>query len=292
MKTRLLAGLTALVLGAFTSSCSNILEENGVINNVAESGMGELRINLSTDASLNVSTKADVGITLNDEEKKKFVISGTMGSSSVSLGTFEEYVGEKTKTVAAGDYSSITATYTSMGEGVVLNFNTPEFEGSTESSVKVEANKQVDAAITAKLTNSIITVNSSAFDKLKETANITELFVYSGDTEPTTTTGKFSLLSESNTLDTTKKLYVKSGKSNIHIVLKGTLNNDNSKAFSASANIIETGKTGTEPAKKYEVSYEFSDKNGSLGLDITVDGTVTPVIIKVEPINPYKSATE
>ena len=57
MKARLLVGLLTVALGGLTS-CSNILEENGVINNVAESGMGELRINLSTDASVNVSTTA------------------------------------------------------------------------------------------------------------------------------------------------------------------------------------------------------------------------------------------
>ena len=56
MKARLLVGLLTVALGGLTS-CSNILEENGVINNVAESGMGELRINLSTDASVSVVTK-------------------------------------------------------------------------------------------------------------------------------------------------------------------------------------------------------------------------------------------
>ena len=57
MKAKLLVGLLTVALGGLTS-CSNILEENGVINNVAESGMGELRINLSTDASVSVVTKA------------------------------------------------------------------------------------------------------------------------------------------------------------------------------------------------------------------------------------------
>ena len=60
MKATILSGLIAVALGGLTS-CSNILEENGVINNVAESGMGELRINLTTDASLNVSTKGGEG---------------------------------------------------------------------------------------------------------------------------------------------------------------------------------------------------------------------------------------
>ena len=69
MKARLLVGLLIVALGGLTS-CSNILEENGVINNVAESGMGELRINLVADGTLNVSTKSG-DITLSDEEKEK-----------------------------------------------------------------------------------------------------------------------------------------------------------------------------------------------------------------------------
>ena len=58
MKARLLVGLLTVALGGLTS-CSNILEENGVINNVAESGMGELRINLVADGTLNVGTKSE-----------------------------------------------------------------------------------------------------------------------------------------------------------------------------------------------------------------------------------------
>ena len=57
MKARLLVGLLTVALGGLTS-CSNILEENGVINNVAESGMGELRINLTTDPTVEAITKA------------------------------------------------------------------------------------------------------------------------------------------------------------------------------------------------------------------------------------------
>ena len=61
MKATILSGLIALALGAFTTSCSNILEENGVLNSAAQAGMGELRINRTTDASLNVSTKSGEG---------------------------------------------------------------------------------------------------------------------------------------------------------------------------------------------------------------------------------------
>lgn len=288
MKATILSGLVALALGAFTTSCSNILEENGVLNSAAQSGMGELCINLTTDASLNVSTKADVGITLSDEEKKKFVISGTKGDKSVDLGTFADY--ENTKTVPAGIYSSITATYTSMKDDAVLAFNSPEFKGSTTESVNVTANGQTQASITAKLTNSIITVSS--IENLTSTAEITELFVYAGENEPTTDEGKFNLLSANNTLDTTNKLYVKAEKSNIHIVLKGTLKKDNNKAFSVTADIKQSDKTATEAAKDYQVSYSFSDDNGSLGMTITVDGTVQPAPIVVEPIDPYQPATE
>lgn len=286
MKATILSGLIAVALGAFTTSCSNILEESGLPNTTAQSGMGELLINLTTDGALNVSTKADVGITLSDEEKTKFVISGTKDGKSVDLGTFADYVNEQTKTVPKGTYSSITAIYTSMKDGAVLAFDSPEFQGSTIKPVQVEANKEAPASITATLTNSIITVSN--IKDLTSTANITELFVYAGDAEPNSDDGKFSLLSGQNTLNTTQKLYVKSGASNIHIVLKGTLKNDNNKAFSATAIIKESGQNATEAAKDYQVSYSLSDENGSLGMTITVNGDVTPAPIVVEPINPYK----
>ena len=102
MKTRLLAGLTALVLGAFTSSCSNILEENGVINNVAESGMGELRINLSTDASLNVSTKATENVTN---------ITDNQGTITVTTIKGEDVSGSPTLPTKGGTYKLPLGTY-------------------------------------------------------------------------------------------------------------------------------------------------------------------------------------
>ena len=68
MKAKLVAGLVAIALGGFTS-CGNILEENGVINNVAQNGTGELRINLVADGSLNVTTKADGTININENKK-------------------------------------------------------------------------------------------------------------------------------------------------------------------------------------------------------------------------------
>lgn len=291
MKATILSGLIAVALGGLTS-CSNILEESGLPNTAAQSGMGELLINLTTDGALNVSTKADVGITLSDEEKTKFVISGTKDGKSVDLGTFADYVNEQTKTVPKGTYSSITAIYTSMKDGAVLAFDSPEFQGSTIQSVQVEANKKAPASITATLTNSIITVNSISFNNLKNTAEITDLFVYAGNAEPTGTEGRFDLITNEKSLDTTKKLYVKSEASNIHIVLKGTLKNDNNKAFSATAIIKESGRNATEAAKDYQVSYSLSDENGSLGMTIYVNGDVTPAPIVVEPINPYKPAAE
>ena len=175
MKARLLVGLLTVALGGLTS-CSNILEENGVINNVAESGMGELRINLSTDASVNVSTKAtgdeiESGVSLTDEQMKQFLLSATKGKDTENLGTYGNYTSQLPK----GDWT-VKAVYTSMDESTILGWDIPNFEGS--QSVTIEANKTAEPTISAALTNSIIKGDENAFNQLgTDGATISEVFV-------------------------------------------------------------------------------------------------------------------
>lgn len=287
MKKILLLGIAALAFGGLTS-CSNILEENG-INPTAKAETGELRIALDADPSVSVTTKAGAAdqVTLSDEEKKKFVIKGTKdGGSSIDLGTFADFADGAVKTVEVGTYS-ILASYGKMtGE---LDFDSPTFEGTT-TGVVVEANKTTENVnVTAGLTNSIISIDDATFTELKKSATITELFAYSGTVEPAGESDKYPLLSAENTLVSSKRLYVKKGASNVNIVIKGTLKDDPLKSFTNTRNIntlIGEGQN-IEEAKNYNIKYSLSADKGSLTLTITVNGTVTNVDLPVT-VNPYE----
>lgn len=287
MKKSFLLGLAALVFGGLTS-CSNILEENG-INPAVKAETGELRIALDADPSVSVTTKAGAAdqVTLSDEEKKKFVIKGTKdGGSSIDLGTFADFADGAVKTVEVGTYS-IVASYGKMtGE---LDFDSPTFEGTT-TGVVVEANKTTENVnVTAGLTNSIISIDDATFTELKKSATITELFAYSGTVEPAGGSDKYPLLSAENTLVSSKRLYVKKGASNVNIVIKGTLKDDPLKSFTNTRNIntlIGEGQN-IEEAKNYNIKYSLSADKGSLTLTITVNGTVTNVDLPVT-VNPYE----
>ncbi|WP_455635742.1 DUF4493 domain-containing protein [Parabacteroides sp.] len=283
---KILLGIAALAFGGLTS-CSNILEENG-INPTTKAKTGELGIALEADASVSVTTKAGTSeVSLTDEEKKKFVITGIKeGGSSIPLGTFADFANGAVKTVEVGTYS-ITAAYGTMaGE---LAFDNPTFEG-TKTGVLVEANKTTDnVAVTASLTNSIISIDDATFASLKTSATITDLFAYSGKVEPTGESGKYSLLSADNNTLVSSTLYVKKGASDVNIVIKGTLKNDANKTFTHTANIktLIGGNQNIEEAKNYNIKYSLSGDNGSLSLTINVNGNVTEEPISVV-VNPYE----
>ena len=288
MRKSLLMGLAALAFGVLPS-CSNILEESG-INPAVKGETGELRIALDADPTVSVTTKAGASktVTLTEEQKKQFVIKATNTSdqSSVDLGTFADFANGSAKVIPVGTYS-ITSTYgTMVGE---LAFDTPTFSGTTANNVVVEANKEVAADITAKLTNSIISIDSDAFTAFKNIASVTELFAYSGDTEPSAEDGKFSFLSANNTLETTKDLFVKADAKSVNIVIKGTLIANDTKSFTHTSNLktlIGADKT-VEAAKNYNIKYALSADKGSLTLTINVDGTVTTVDLTAT-VDPYK----
>lgn len=288
MRKSVLFYLAALAFGVLPS-CSNILEESG-INPAAKVKTGELGIALEADASVSVTTKAETSneVTLTDEEKKKFVIKGTKdgASSPIDLGTFADFANGAVKTVEVGTYS-ITAAYGTMEDE--LAFDNPTFEG-TKTGVLVEANKTTDnVAVTASLTNSIISIDDATFISLKTSATITDLFAYSGKVEPTGESGKYSLLSADNNTLVSSTLYVKKGASDVNIVIKGTLKDDPTKSFTNTRNIktlIGEGQN-IEEAKNYNIKYSLSGDKGSLTLTITVNGTVTNVDLPVT-VNPYE----
>lgn len=290
MRTRLLVGLVAVALGGLTS-CGNILEENGIANSVAESGMGELRINLSTDASLNVSTKAtgDVvssGVSLTDEQMKQFQLSATKEDVTKNLGNYGSYTSQLPK----GEWT-VKAVYTSMNESTILDWNTPNFEGS--ETVTIVANKTAEPTISAALTNSIIKVDKDAFNQLTtDGATIEEVFVYAGtEEEASSTVTKYVFYKEGNTLEESNKLFVKKDAANVRIVIKGHLTNDESKTFEVNRLIADNNGSTTSAKKLYNVVYSLNQENGSVSLTITIDGQVTEQVIDVN-VDPYTPSNQ
>ena len=280
MKAKLVAGLVAIALGGFTS-CGNILEENGVINNVAQNGTGELRINLNQDPSVNVISKAGSfdgsKVTLTEDEIGDFNI--TVSDVTGLDGKYKE-IKDKTATASAGEHT-ISATYGSMSGDFA--FDIPCFSGT--QSVTVKANEVVTGNVTCKLSNSIIVIDAEALNSFKNDATITNIVAITGAVDNET-----NLSSGTSLLDTEKELkagtlYVKSDLTDAKIVLDGVLKNDTSRKFRAIANI----KSGTNAGagNKYNVKYTLSTSQGSLKITINVNGDVSEVSVPVS-IDPYK----
>lgn len=295
MKTRLLSGLTALLLGGLTS-CGNILEENGVISNVAESGMGELRINLSTDASLNVSTKAETEDLSSSYEslRGEFLVTLTAPSGTDLEGVELPYekkfseIENQTYTLPAVDGYTLTAKYDSMtGE---FGWNCPVFEGT--NPINVTAGAKTDASVTCSLKNAIINVNLSEFETSESKVKVTSLYAYSGDNDQNKFFLKGEGVQEGKVLgrDT---VYVKAGIS-AKLILTGTFLQDGSDpiAFTTPAQEITAERNSTTTEKtKYNVKYSLQTTNGQMTIQIDIDGNVTVVPIDVK-VNPYDSTTQ
>lgn len=280
MKAKLVAGLVAIALGGFTS-CGNILEENGVINNVAQNGTGELRINLNQDPSVNVISKAGnfdgSKVTLSEAEIDEFDIKV---SDVTGLDGKYKDIKAKTATASAGEHT-ITATYGNMTKSFA--FDTPCFSGT--QNVTVKANEAVTGDVTCKLSNSIIVIDASALATFKDAATITNIVAITGEvTKDTELTLGISLLDTESELKT-GTLYVKSDLTDAKIVLDGVLKNDTSRKFRAIADIKKETNVGA--GNKYNVKYTLSTSQGSLKITVNVNGAVTQQDIPVT-INPYK----
>lgn len=281
MKAKLVAGLVAIALGGFTS-CGNILEENRVINNVAQNGTGELRINLNQDPSVNVISKAGSfdgsKVTLSEAEIDEFDIKV---SDVTGLDGKYKDIKAKTATASAGEHT-ITATYGNMTENFA--FDTPCFSGT--QNVTVKANEAVTGDVTCKLSNSIIVIDAAALNTFKTDATITNIVAIIGEvTKDSDLTSGTSLIETGGALKT-GTLYVKPELTDAKIVLDGYLTKDTSRKFRAIADI----KSGTNAGagNKYNVKYTFSSSSqGSLKINVDVNGVVTQQDISVN-INPYE----
>ena len=292
MKAKLVAGLVAIALGGFTS-CGNILEENGVINNVAQNGTGELRINLVADGSLNVTTKADGTININENKKYdnlidqfKVTLASTTSTTVNELPTDTTYSSIKNQTYTvptAGNPYKLTATYTSMG-GKTFAWDTPEFSGE-KADINAAANSKTEASVTCYLTNSIINVTTTDLTADSK-ITINSLYLTIDGSEA----NKFVLIGEgkedSKTLGT-NTVFVKTGVSP-KLTLKATLKDGTTggHVFTNTSNLI-SGSGTTEGKKQYNVTYSLNDQNGQLSIGINIDGTVTTVPVNVN-VNPYQ----
>ena len=299
MKARLLVGLLTVALGGLTS-CSNILEENGVINNVAESGMGELRINLSTDASLNVSTKAEAG------KENVQNITKYQGTITVTTTKGDNVSGEPTLPSTEGTYKLPLGTYTlsaknekDMGEED-FKWNYPVLATTEDKTVTLlETSPIKTAELTLTLQNSIIAVDNEAWKNLKKSINITAFQVVNtteniSDKSAEITNG-MSLLNENSTDLYEGLLYAKSTLDNVKVVLDGYVGTDqNQNTFRAVTDIKpndSTSGTALGLKNKYNIGFNLDTDNGSLTIKVTVNNQVNSETITL-PINPYDSTTQ
>ena len=274
MNVKQLIGLAAIVLGGMTS-CSNILEEDGVSNTITKGETGELRLNIVTDSSLKVETKATVSTTVPNTD---FTIYGTpQGEAESWLGDYKE-----TMTVPAKIYTQLRVVCDKM-EGKLFGFNVPHYEGTTEESTTIPVTAggapATPPTIHPTLKNSVVSVN---IEDLTGLVTIDELRLRNKEEN----SEYLDLINESGKLKE-GEVFVHEDKSNIEIHIKGHLTNEPSRTFEATHPIKESDQGTTVAAKQYKVTYNLSAVNGSLNLTIDINYDIEEVPIPVDPINPY-----
>ena len=277
MKTRLLVGLLTVALGGLTS-CSNILEENGVINNVAESGMGELRINLTTDPTVEAITKSGEGLT-------EFKV-----GIDNKIYRYSEW-NNQTLTVATGQ-KKITAY--NIAENDVSNFawNAPYYMGSKDVNITAAGPNVV--TIDCSRANSTLVVDTTGFMPEKGQTKILcvkSLVAYEGDAD----TNGFDLLKkEEQTPSNNDSVYVKAGITAKIVLTPAKMDGTELLPVTTYINSSNSNSSSehTEAAKRYKVSYTVNDQNGQATIKITVNDSVKEVEIPAVEINPYDSTTQ
>ena len=284
MKKTLLIGLAAVALGSMTA-CSNILEEEGTIS--ASAKTGKLVIGLETDGAVNIVTKSTENVTFTDAQKSEIIITGTATGTNIPE-NYQVPTTEGTHIVYVGTYN-----YTATNETMENDFewNKPYFWGTKQ--VVVSANGvAADGNIICDLMNSIIDISDESFNDLGTNGVIvTYLYVvnYDGTIEKNTDlTSKNKIYfynKEDQTSLKTDFLYAKSDLTNVKIVVEGYLTADDTKTFRGVADIKSGSSIGAD--NKYNVTFDLNKTQGSLALDIEVNGTVTSVPIEVD-VNPYE----
>ena len=278
MKARLLVGLLTVALGGLTS-CSNILEENGVINNVAESGMGELRINLSTDASVSVVTKA-----INDADGTYIIkVTNKENQSIIQKVTYEQI---QTTPLKLNNGKYIVEAYNKEEESVQdFEWNAPYYKTDGTNEVTISGDSQ-DKALTCVRANSSLMVDTTSLGDSDASNKILYVKSLIAKNE-----GKSSLnLIDSKHPLKTDSVCVKAGiPATIELV---AVRMDNGKEITVSSplkknNESETTADPIDAKTKYNVIYSIYAENGELTLSVKVNDEVTTVPVSVK-IDPYK----
>ena len=199
---------------------------------------------------------------------------------------FSEIENTKYKLPASATYT-LNAKYTSMN-GADFAWDSPEFDG-TNNNVTVTANKENEATVTCKLTNSIIDVQTSSLTS----SNVTISSLYVTTESSDVTASKRFMLVGTGVADgknlSSNKVYVKTGVTP-YLVLSGTLSQTGGSDVTFTTkptSILTEGTSATEAQKKYVVNYALSNTNGQLSIKITIDGKVSSAPITVT-VDPYK----
>lgn len=271
-------GIAMLSLGAL-SACGNILEEPSA----AKAETGELCIELTTDATLEINTKSTETVQNILDNQGSFSISMTpQPNTTVPSGTTLPTVEGTHKGIPVGHYYISAKNNNTMLAD--FEWNKPVL-ASIQQTVDVNPGTQ-SIALTCTLQNSIITVDANAWNSLLNDVDVTAFQVVNMATVPakgTTITGGTSLLaSGSKTTLNTSTLYANRDLQHVKIVLDGTLKSGTRQDFRASAPIQPSETNNVIGAKnKYNVSFSLDNTKGQLVLSITVDNTVTPVPIVI-----------
>ena len=272
MKTRLLVGLVAVALGGLTS-CSNILEENGIPNSVAESGMGELRINLSTDASVSVVTKA---IDADGDYRIKLT---KQSDNTIIEKKYSDF--SNPLKLANGKYT--IEAYNKLEDDVLdFEWNAPYYKTSGTDEVTISGNK-TSKELTCVRANSSLMVDTTLLGRNDDSSKI--LYVKSL-TAKNGETSSLNLIDSDHRL-ATDSVCVKAGiPATIELV---AVRMDNGKEITVSSPLKKEGESAAniDPKKKYNVSYSIYAENGELTLSVKVNDEVKTVSVPVQ-IDPYK----
>lgn len=277
MKATILSGLIAVALGGLIS-CSNILEENSVINNVAESGMGELRINLTTDPTVEAITKSNT-----PEDLSNFTVS--IGETTYNYTQWYN----QTLLVKTGSDQTITAYNLSTVDDFA--WNKPYYKGEN-SDVDIVAGTPATVTINCTRANSTLAIDTTGFEPSKGETKILcvhSLMAFNGENNEQ----GFNLLKKDNEpAKSTDSVCVKAG-----IVAKivltpakmdGTTLSPVTRYLTNDENSTTSGNTTA--AQKYKIAYKVNTENGQATITITVNGKVDDVPINVD-VNPYESNT-
>ena len=252
---------------------------------MAKATTGELSIELTTDASLEINTTATETESVQNilDHQGTFAISMTpQTGTTVPTGTILPTKEGTHKGIPVGSYNIKAFNDRTMTKD--FEWNNPVLE-STVETVTVKPGSQ-NKTLTCTLQNSIIAVDAAAWTSLLSDVTVSAFQVVNMATVPakgTTITGGTSLLaSGSTTTLNSRMLYADQNLKNVKIVLDGKLRNGTQKEFRAYAPIQPSTTNNLIGSKnKYNVSFSLDNTKGQLVLNIKVDNTVTPVPIVI-----------